>query len=94
MNGKTDGMWEMLDTSISQLKRSWKVPLRRSHEIAIQLANESTKPITKPHKKNQEVNIMNINEVFQSNFLKATDLQGRDHTVTIENVGLESIGRE
>lgn len=37
---------------------------------------------------------MNINSAFPSNFLKASDLQGRHVGVTIREVGMEDIGGE
>lgn len=37
---------------------------------------------------------MNINDVFPSNYLKASDLQGRDATVTIANSAVEKIGTD
>lgn len=37
---------------------------------------------------------MNINEAFPSNYLKATDLQGREVTVTISNVVMEQLGSD
>jgi hypothetical protein len=35
---------------------------------------------------------MNINEAFPSNYLKASDLQGKEPTVTISNVTMEKLG--
>ncbi len=37
---------------------------------------------------------MNINDVFPSKYLKASDLQGRDHSVIIERCEREKVGRE
>jgi len=37
---------------------------------------------------------MNINEAFPSNYLKATDLQGREVPVTISNVAMEKLGND
>lgn len=36
----------------------------------------------------------NINDAFPSNYLKASDLQGREVIVTIERVDFEAVGRE
>lgn len=36
---------------------------------------------------------MNINDAFPSKYLKASDLQGRNHPVTIANVVTEDIGK-
>ena len=36
---------------------------------------------------------MNINDAFPSKYLKASDLQGRNHSVTIANVVTEDIGK-
>lgn len=36
----------------------------------------------------------NINDAFPSNYLKASDLQGRDIVVTIDRVAFEAVGRE
>ena len=36
----------------------------------------------------------NINDAFPSNYLKASDLQGQQPTVTIERVEFEAVGRE
>ena len=37
---------------------------------------------------------MNINEAFPSNYLKATDLQGREVALTISNVAMEKLGND
>jgi len=37
---------------------------------------------------------MKTGEAFPSNFLKASDLQGRRIVVTIDHVGLEAVGRD
>lgn len=37
---------------------------------------------------------MNINEAFPSNYIKASDLQGRDVTVVIKSVEVEGVGRD
>lgn len=37
---------------------------------------------------------MNINNAFPSNYLKASELQGRDVTVTMANVVFETIGQD
>lgn len=37
---------------------------------------------------------MNINEAFPSNYLKATDLQGREVSVIISNVTMEKLGND
>lgn len=36
----------------------------------------------------------NINDAFPSNYIKASDLQGRDAVVTINRVDFEAVGRE
>lgn len=36
----------------------------------------------------------NINDAFPSNYLKASDLQGREAVVTIDRVEFEAVGRE
>jgi hypothetical protein len=36
----------------------------------------------------------NINDAFPSNYLKASDLQGREAVVTIDKVAFEAVGRE
>lgn len=36
----------------------------------------------------------NINDAFPSNYLKASDLQGQQPTVTIDRVEFEAVGRE
>lgn len=36
----------------------------------------------------------NINDAFPSNYLKASDLQGREVVVTIDRVEFEAVGRE
>src|SRR3990167_8394893 len=36
----------------------------------------------------------NINDAFPSNYLKASDLQGREVVVTIDKVTFEAVGRE
>lgn len=36
----------------------------------------------------------NINEAFPSNYLKASDLNGQQPTVTIDRVAFEGVGRE
>lgn len=36
----------------------------------------------------------NINEVFPSHYLKASDLNGREAVVTIDRVDLEQVGRD
>ena len=38
--------------------------------------------------------VMNINNAFPSNYLKASELQGRDVTVTMANVVFETIGQD
>lgn len=38
--------------------------------------------------------VMNINNAFPSNYLKASELQGRDVTVTMSNVVFETIGQD
>lgn len=36
----------------------------------------------------------NVNNVFTSNYIKASDLQGREHQVTIANVAMEKVGTD
>jgi hypothetical protein len=38
--------------------------------------------------------VPNINDAFPSNYLKASDLQGREAVVTIDRVEFEAVGRE
>jgi hypothetical protein len=44
--------------------------------------------------KTQEQHMPNINDAFPSNYLKASDLQGREAIVTIDRVAFEPVGRE
>lgn len=42
----------------------------------------------------ERINDMNINDVFPSNFLKASDLHGRKLRLTISEVRMEKMGQE
>lgn len=37
---------------------------------------------------------MDVNAMYPSEYLKASDLQGKDHTVTIQGIKMEKIGRD
>lgn len=37
---------------------------------------------------------MNVNDIKQSKYIKAADLQGQERTLTISNVVMENVGRE